>query len=346
MKKIWCLLLIFAVLLSALVACDTTQNDPNPTPEHTVESTESMTENAPSNDNTLSYDDIITMFRQIVNLYPSYTEEKMLANTCDGMDAIHDEETRELYKKLFISGYRFYLRDYAHQYHADGRNYFGYTVTDINKNGSEELILLTDHYDIIAILSMAENQPKLLLDNYEDVYHYCRMDEQGNIYTQHFESSNDYTLIYSLDECDNLVLDEKNLTSVWRYGNFAGIMTKNRAKLTFTRLFGELPLYLPDIYSWDWSSNQFNDNENVLFISNLTDRTVSIALYDTPLGSYREKASINATLNGNIATFDTEKISGRLEFGLDSVWLIIDESNISGLPCGAFIYTELSYSKG
>jgi len=207
MKKILCLLLIFALLLSALIACDATQNDINTSTENTLESTENIIEKNSTNDipekqqsveiststdDVLNYDDIITMYKQIVNLYPSYTEEKMLSNKCDGIDAIHDEETKELYKKLFISGYRFYLEEYAYKYQEDGRNYFGYTITDLNRNGSDELILLTDLYDIIAVFSMEETQPKLLLDNYENNY-YCRIDEQGRFYTQRFESSNLYT---------------------------------------------------------------------------------------------------------------------------------------------------------
>ena len=391
MKKNWCLLLIFTVLLCALIACDVTQNDINNTTENTVESSENMIEKDSTNDipekqpsseisastdDVLNYDDIITMYKQIVNLYPSYTEEKMLSNQCDGIDSILNEKTKELYKKLFISGYRFYLEKYAYKYQEDGRNYFGYTITDLNKNGSEELILLTDLYDIIAVFSMEENQPKLLLDNYEGNC-YCRIDEQGRFYTQHSESSDLYTQIYSLNEYDDLILDEKYLcvlynnidhdecydittgekirisksqwtdnTHGWVYGYNAGIITKTNARFNFIRLFEELHLYLPDIYTWNWNSSQFYDNENTLFISNLTDRTVSIALYDTPLGSYREKASINATLNGNIATFDTEEISGRLEFGLDIIWLIIDESNISDVPCGTFLYDKVSYAKG
>ena len=284
---------------------------------------------------------------------------------------------REVGQKLAeISGYRFYLEKYAYKYQEDGRNYFGYTITDLNKNGSEELILLTDLYDIIAVFSMEENQPKLLLDNYERNYH-CRIDEQGRFYTEHIESYNLYTQIYSLNEYDNLVLDEKYLCvhykyldheecyditngeeiriskSEWTdlthgriYGYSAGIITKTHAKLNFTRLLGELNLYLPNIYTWEWSSFQFYTNENTLFISNLSDRAVSIALYDTFYPTYHHKVSVKATLYGNIATFDTEDFSGRLEFGLDSVWLIIDESNVSGVPCGTFLYNNVSYAKG
>ena len=390
MKKILCLLLIFMLLLPALISCEITQIDTNTTENefgstvNTVESgfandiqeTQSSTEISQSIGEILSYDDIITMYKQIVDLYPSYTEEKMLSERYDGIDDILDDKTKELYKKLFVSGYRFYLKEYAYKYRGDGKNYFGYTITDLNKNGNEELILLTDLYDIIAVFSMEENQPKLLLDNYEGNC-YCRIDEQGRFYTQHSESSDLYTQIYSLNEYDDLILDEKylcvlynhidhdecydimneekirisksqwtTLTHGWVYGYNAGIITKTYAKLSFTRLFGELYLYLPDIYTWEWSSFQFYDYENTLHIYNLSDRTVSISLYDTFYTPNRHKLSVEATLNGNIATFDTEEISGRLEFGLDSIWLIIDESNISGVPRGTFIYTKVSYAKG
>jgi len=155
--------------------------------------------------------------------------------------------------------------------------------------------------------------------------------------------------IYDITNGEKIRISKSNwteLTHGWIYGNSAGIITKTYAKLNFTRLFGELNLYLPDIYSWNWNSYQFYPNENTLFISKLSDHAVSISLYDTFSAPYRHKVSVEATLNGNIATFDTEEISGRLEFGLDSIWLIIDKSNIFSVPCGAFIYTELSFSKG
>ena len=376
-KNFLCLLMIFTLLLTALIACDETQNDIDTTTENTVGSTENIIESSASTDVVLNYDDIITMYKQIVNLYPTYTEAKMLSNQCDGIDAIHNEETKELYKKLFISGYRFYLEEYACEYQEDGRNYFGYTITDLNQNGSEELILLTDLYDIIAVFSMEENQPKLLLDNYERNY-YCRIDEQGRIYVQNIDRSQDtlYTQIYSLNEYDVLNLEEEyfcidynnlndkqcyamingektqiseskweELSHGWVYGYTAGIITKTNSRFDFIRLFGELNLYLPDIFTWEWSSFQFYTNENTLHISNLTDSAVSISLYDV-YSIYHHKVSVKAALNGNIATFDTEEISGRLEFGLDSIWLIIDESNISGVPCGTFLYTKVGYSKG
>jgi hypothetical protein len=51
-------------------------------------------------------------------------------------------------------------------------------------------------------------------------------------------------------------------------------------------------------------------------------------------------------LVGNTAIFETEEISGRLQFGLDSIWLTIENSNLSSVPCGTFLYTKFLYGKG
>ncbi len=393
MKKLLCLFLISTSLLFCLAGCNIVPNMIGKTVENSIESTEGTTEKG-SIHNTIeepqipnaseessmydisSYDGIIAMFKDIVNHFPSYTEEKMRSGECDGIDEIEGQETKELYQKLFISGYRFYLDEYAYKYQEDGRNYFGYAVTDINQNGSAELILLTDLYDVIAVFSMKEKHPTLILDNY-DYIQYWRINEQGRFYSQHFSDDSLYTRIYSLTESDDLEMDEEylctnynylfreecynitngkrtslskpewiDLTHGWIHRYEAGIITKNNTEFDFIRLFGKLNLYLPTFYTWDWVSSQFNPNENVLFISQLSDNTVSLSLYDTIYPKYVYKASVNATFNGNIATFETEEISGRVEFGLDSVWLIIEKTNVSGVPCGAFIYTKLSYSCG
>ncbi len=395
-KKFLSLLLICTMLLSFLVACDVEQNDADPQNQNTSVPT-ANTQGQSTSDGTAdkqpsvggsltigkmsSYYDVIALYKYMVDLFPTYTEEKLFDGQYDGIDAITDEQTKELYATLFSSGYNFYLDKFAYQYQVDGRNCFGYTVTDINKNGSDELILLTDKYEIIAIFSQGVGGPRLLLDNYMAVSE-LRIDGQGKIYAQRhergvnsYDTNKLYTEVYLLNAFDNLELlaeyrcddyrniserkcyditkEEKRITEEtwtdeshgWVYGSRAGIITKNEAKLGFVRLFGDLHLYLPELYSWDWSSRQFGEYENNLFISNLSDESVNLALYDTYV-TYRCIISVAANMDGNIATFETENISGSLEFGSNNVWLIIDKSEILDVPCGAFLYTEINYAKG
>ena len=392
MKKILSALLVFASLLSCLVACDRAQNIPSTTENVPQASTADRkigstvttpwyppTENPSiANCDVSTYQGIVDLFRNIVNYYPTYTEEKMLSNECDGVELIAEEEIKELYKSLFISGYRLYFQDYAYKYNEDGRNYFGYSVTDLNQNGSDELILLTDLYNIVAIFSMEGSQPKLVLDNFETDYNY-RIDDRGRIYAQNIGQSGSilYTQIYSLDKHDALNLEEEYfcidynyvnekqcyavtngeeiqisipeweaLSHGWVGGYTAGIITKTNAQFDFVRLFGGLNLYLPELYSWDCYSFQFDSNENILFISNLSDNALIVELYDATAALYQRKVFVRATLVGNIATFEAEEISGCLQFGLDSIWLIIESSNLSSVPCGTYLYTEISYGKG
>ena len=392
MKKILSALLILTSLLFHFVACDYWQNCSSTTENmlesSTVDSERKSTDTIPSyppsenppiaNCDISNYQGIVDLFRNIVNYYPSYTEAKMLSNECDGVEFIAEKETQELYKSLFISGYRFYLEEYAYKYLEDGRNFFGYSITDLNQNGSNELILLTDLYNIVAVFSMEEAQPKLLLDNFERNYDY-RIDNVGRIYAQkntRGSSNTLYTQIYSLNEHDALNLEEeyfcidynnvnekqcyavingeeiqisisewKELSHGWVYGHTSGIITKTNAQFDFIRLFGELNLYLPDIYSWGCYSSQFDPDENILFISNLSDTAVSVELYDATV-LYQRKVFVQAMLVGNTAIFETEEISGRLQFGLDSIWLTIENSNLSSVPCGTFLYTKFSYGKG
>jgi len=396
MKRIVMLLLVITLSFSVFTACailkaneepigetieDTvyTKVTENLIYENNISSTEPFdtepSEPCSQSDEILNYDDVIEMYKNIVNLYPDYTEEKMNLGVCDGIDSVVNEESKEVYKALFISGYRFYLEDYAMRYLDDGKKYFGYALADINKNGSEELILLNDLYDIIAIFGIEENRPKLLIDNYERNC-FCRIDAQGRIYTEKNDSSVLYTQIYLLnnndalelieeyqcvkfnyrnhDECYKLTGGEKiripksewtKATHGWMNGNKARIITKTHADLKFIRLFGELKLYQPSIVSWNWSSSQFFYPENVLIISNISDDTVTFSLYDQ-YEIYHRKALVQAELNGNIAEFNTDKIKGRIEFGLDSIWMIVEESDIEGIPCGAFLYDKMEISVG
>lgn len=60
------------------------------------------------------------------------------------------------------------------------------------------------------------------------------------------------------------------------------------------------------------------------------------------IGFYSEEciheANVIATIDGESAYFESEKLCGRLEFGLDCIWIVITKSEINAFPCGAYIY--------
>ena len=320
--------------------------------------------------NFSSYDEIIRTYKAIVKCFNNYTVEEYRNNEYTSAVDFPSEEIEETYKKIFFSAFYHYKDDYATAYLDDGRNYFGYALYDINKNGSDELILLNDHYDIIAIFSNHGEKTQLIICNEP----HCRIDINGRIYTQKIiEETHDifpwsdryYDMkIYTLSENDELTLAEEYLadtsygsdqiffdvtggkrieitkaeyiakTHAYLYNNDAACITQSSVDLNFVRLFEPIKPYLPEVYVWEWHKSKYDDSSIVL-ISYMTDTEVNIGFYSK---KWIHEVNVTATLDGESAYFETEILSGRLEFGLDCIWIIITESKINAFPCVAYIY--------
>ena len=358
-------IILSALFLFSFAACDhsnrsgTTDIDDPPThanPEHFA--------------NFSSYDEIIRTYKAIVNCFSYYTVEQYRNKEYTSTVDFPGEEIEETYKKLFFSAFYHYKDDYATAYLDDGRNYFGYALYDINKNGSYELILLNDHYDIIAIFSNIGGTPHMIVDNEP----FCRIDTNGKIYTQKIvEETHDlfpwsdryYDMkIYTLSDKDELTLTEEYLadtsfgsdqvffdvtdgrnseitkaeylakTHGYLYNSEAAIITQSSIKLDFVRLFEPINPYLPEVYCWEWHKDRYDDS-SIVSITYMNDNEAYIGFYS---GKWIHEANVTATRNGESLYFESEKISGRLEFGLDCIWIIITESEINSFPCGAYIY--------
>ena len=371
-------ILLSALLIIALTACDF-QGDTNDTDDKIDQPTHANPEHFA---NFSSYDEIIRTFKAIVNCFSFYTEEEYLRNEFTSMVDFPSLESEEIYKKLFFSAYYYYNYDYVDQYLKDGRNYFGYAIHDINGNGSDELILLNDHYNIIAIFTNYNGKPQLVIDNQPE----CRIDSAMRIYTQEYyvDEVNEYfpnfdryytVKVHELNECDELVVIEEyqainphddqgysfyvdltqgegveishevfiekthgclNLTN-------APIITKSSVDLNFVRLFSSLKPYIPEINSMHWTRPGHREYE--VYINHLTDESVGIGFLSSA-SQYAADPYVTAARKGERAYFETEWISGYLEFGLDSVWIVITESQVQSFPCGAYFYTSYVVHKG
>ena len=317
-----------------------------------------------------SYEAIIETYRAIVNCFTEYTVEQYRKNECIYSLEFYDEESRAIYERIFFSAFYHYKDDYAVKYLLDGRNYFGYALYDINQNGSDELILLNDHYDIIAIFSNINGTPRLIVDNEP----FCRIDTNGKIYTQKiikethdlFPWSDRYydMKIYTLSDKDELTLTEEYIADIsfgsdqvffdvtdgrnvkitkaeylakthdYLYNSEAACITQSSINLDFVRLFEPLHPYLPEVYCWEWHKDRYDDS-SIVMITYMNDNEAYIGFYS---GKWIHEANVKATRKGETAYFESEKLSGRLEFGLDCIWIIITESKMNAFPCGAYIY--------
>ena len=350
--------LLFSVALFGFSSCD--QNEPS---ENVADFS--------------SYEAIIDTFRSIVNCFQDYTNEEYLRREIASTVAFPNSESEEIYTKLFFSAYYHYKLDYVDEYLKDGRNYFGYAICDINGNGSDELILLNDHYAIIAIFTNRGGKPQLVIDNQPE----CRIDGEGRICTQEYVNEiNEYypnfdwyytVKVHELNEHDELVVVEEyqainphndqgysfyvgltqgegveisqeefvSKTHGCLHYNEAPFVTKSSVDLKFVRLFSTLKPYIPEINSIHWY--QYEGQGREVYINRLTDESVGIGFLQLNGDPY-----LTATRSGERTYFEDERICGYLEFGLDGVWLVISESHVDAFPCGAYHFTKYVIYKG
>ncbi len=107
-----------------------------------------------------SYDSILSAYRTIVGSFSDYSHTKWVNGDFDTLFTFNDNETYEIFNSIFDAGIRYkptktYFGD---EYAENGDNAYGYTIKDINGDGVEELILLTDGYDILALFTMKDGR--------------------------------------------------------------------------------------------------------------------------------------------------------------------------------------------
>ena len=108
-----------------------------------------------------SYDAIVQLYRNVVHDFarPSYGEEK--ESSLENRLGIVDETQKAWLRAIAYSGFTFYAGRGERglpQYKLS----CGYAVKDLNGDGIDELVLLTEEYDVVAIFSMANGKPVLL----------------------------------------------------------------------------------------------------------------------------------------------------------------------------------------
>jgi len=95
--------------------------------------------------------------------------------------------------------------------HYRDRDDLGYSLKDLNGDGSDELILLSKEYKVFAVYSTVDGRPKLL-DSYWDRYRCYTIDESGLLYIHCFyDSAEDwyYTIERLSDDGSELLPKER-----------------------------------------------------------------------------------------------------------------------------------------
>lgn len=236
MKKILIFILAILIITSSFYGCETPDKNtetsgsapvanPDDTPENDADSNgdggvvdeggnEDISVNVTpdeiiSSADFANYESIIKMYAKIVEICGDYDDKKMADGVYDAMFDIPGETEREWYNAIFKSVYLFYPQ--SKDAFELSRISYGYSLKDLNGNGSDELILLMNDYTVLAVFSLSDGAP-ILLDNFGERKN-CIIDGDGNVYV--IGSSGAAYSSYSR----HIVSDDgSELTLVWEIG--------------------------------------------------------------------------------------------------------------------------------
>jgi len=338
--------------------------------------------------NLSTYDAILDTYRAIITLKWEDSYRNWRTPWTDGeFDRIYrfvNNETYETYTKLFYATwmYRTSAAEFSFLYLEDAKYAYGYAKKDLNGDGVEELILLTETYDVIAIFTL-KNGKAVMLDRF-DGNRYAWIDEQGLVHVHHmmsadFDRSNESYLFEIVDgtwqtklaigywndssfnrqyyrlengnrvmitEAEWETLDAKimNVSSSWSHMQY----TASRAGLQFVRLFDWTPT-TEGLEGKQYQKAGFTTigDSGALRIQSVTATQIRFEMdytkfrEDSPTVAYEETLSLTATLTDGEYRFQTDDVSGKIEFGVTGAFVVLETANKPVYDCGVYIYLRI-----
>ena len=296
-----------------------------------------------------SYEEVISLYRIAVERLKTYCKEDPKSSIYTEEIANADDSTKALYESIFLSAYAWY-GEYSGKYNNHGTEAYGYTIFDINGDKTHELILMTDEYDIIAVFTIFCENATLLLDNRKKLwYHFDgssinhRYKGQSATGTEKYYDDNYFIKDGKITKHSTELADYPSI----QYREHINAYSKQNITSPFVRLSGALTIQKPHIYNWTWSNSHVW--QQFPFLLDIGAGIFTQEKFDFWIMSSSYKLvtdKVSATRKGEVAYFDSPEISGRIEFGYQSVWLIIEKSAIESIACDAYLLTDLEYSKG
>lgn len=190
MKKMVFVLLSYAILIGALPYNKSLNSHPEipqdaqfseaATDLHTVPESDENRGASKRNVAPGSYDSILQTYRKIVDLAPDLAEEKELCSKANLSACSIGESGMDPFIRLAASVINLYPKS-VEGWKPNGSSDFGYAIKDINRDGSDELILLRSDGTIVAVFTMHDQKP-VLLDAFQNRYR-CSLSDSGEIFT-------------------------------------------------------------------------------------------------------------------------------------------------------------------
>lgn len=312
-----------------------------------------------------TYDGILSVYRKMVALYPEYNpyDSYLISENYTAGYRFETDADFALYARLLTAGYAVRPQENRQGHFATGgQNAYGYAERDLNGDGIEELILLTDAYDIIAVFTIRDEKAELVC--------LCPdlIDEEGKIYDSHastfYLADEDFT-IWSLDEKGNKTLELKAWRAMVEPNRFAyyqildgetvripdeeaeEVMNhftdktaeatpaeylRTQTALTFLPIFDRAMPNESHVRPWA----HFKNNADVLTIGSTAEDGVRFTWHEEN-GENEITLEAVAVADDRFA-FEADGVKGRLIFGVRCVWVIVEESEAEAVAPGAYLY--------
>ena len=306
-----------------------------------------------------SYDAILNLYKDMVEKAPSYKGAESYF--------FDDNETYDIFKNLY-DGVRY----------CESPNCFGYAKHDLNGDGVDELLLLTETYDLLSLYTMRDGVVvPLLLPSTAQIYENGlihasvwtggAVDRDGEVYVYKIENA-ELKPIVSVGYNVNVYLKKEGW---YRIENGKHVEISAEEGEAEYDLYDIVPVNYSDTeysrevsgvefvplfkrataskeYEHTYSNSQFINGDTLTF-ANVTEDSLDFELYVIWQAWEREdpreeiptiKTTItgSAVKDGDVYRFDTDGIKGYIELLTDGAWLFVSESEKEGVICKPYLF--------
>lgn len=314
-----------------------------------------------------SYEGILELYRTVVSCMKDYSYADYMTGAYDEKLTFPDDESYEIYNRL-LDACRSQRRRYSYsstEYMPDADNAYGYAIKDIGGDSAEELILLSDKYTISAVFTMKNGAPTLIYDSHfggvtigsgGEIFVSIYYDDRHMEYRSYkINSNNELELTdfagwyYSVENHYYALADGRLVESKEKYNicvnRIRGLEESAPHPL---RELDFIPLYEIEKIDDSYENKEFSYHgsfydENLIEFSNITEDSFDFTFNyvysyladpnDTKFTDYEAEISAKATWDGEGYAFNSDKVRGRIHFGVGIIWIDIIESEDENIEC-------------
>ena len=324
-----------------------------------------------------SYEAVKSTFKEMLAYLPQ-VNAKWPTGKLDACFTYDSDEEFRVYNYLMLMA-RLYTPDngtFSQVLPDNGEKAYGYCEADINGDGIDELLLMTDDYSVFSIFTTVKGKV-VYVEDYADFlldWGFKGMDAEGRFYGWRatteglgrewsvFEMGEDGRLTQTLGlkevfysendgyfkteggEYVSITGEEYEALKGDRYDKFDfatvgtdGEVVRNTTNLTFTPLFAVPTPDQMDLSS-AWENHRY-DPARPLYLGDLREDSIQFKWIEVDHKGNRTDTFISATatLTDGKYVFDADGVKGYLEFGVCKIWLVVESSEKDNVPPRAYL---------